>query len=145
MLGRNYLSLYDPFREMDNFFGGFWNTPFFGSTGNDLAGFGTDITDEGDSYKLTADLPGFSKEDIKIDIDDNTLTLTAERHSEHEDEKLKGKYIRCERSYGCYTRSFSLNGINQDKIEAAYDNGVLTLTLPKEEEKTPTNRRLEIK
>ena len=144
MLGRNYLSLYDPFHEVDNFFGNFWNTPFFGSTGTDLTGFGTDITDEGDSYKLTADLPGFKKEDISIDIDDNTLTLTAERHSEHEDEKMKGKYIRCERSYGSYARSFSLNGIKQDDIVAKYDNGVLTLTLPKEEEKIPTNRRLEI-
>ncbi len=144
MLGRNYLSLYDPFREMDNFMGSFWNTPFFGTSSSEITGFGTDITDEGDSYKLTADLPGFSKDDIKIDIEDNTLTLSAERHSEHEDKDKKGKYIRCERSYGSYSRSFSLNGIEPEAIKAKYDNGVLTIDLPKKAIEAPKNRRLEI-
>lgn len=144
MLGRNYLSLYDPFREMDNFMGSFWNTPFYSGGQNDISGFGTDITDEGNAYKLTADLPGFSKDDIKIDIDDKSITLSAERHSEHEEEDKKGKYIRCERSYGSYSRSFSLRGIDADSITAKYDNGVLTVNLPKKEPEAPKNRRLEI-
>lgn len=143
MLGRNLLSVYDPFREMDNFARTFWDTPFL-TTKNDFTGFSTDITDEGDAYQLTADLPGFEKDDIKIDISDNTLTLSAERHSEHEDQDKKGKYIRCERSYGSYMRSFDLSGINTDDIRAKYENGVLKITLPKEEQPAPVNRRLEI-
>ena len=143
MFGRNYLSVYDPFRVMDNFMGSFWNTPVFGGN-NEMAGFGTDITDEGDHYKLTADLPGFSKDDIKIDIDDNTLTLSAERHSEHEDKDKKGKFLRCERSYGSYSRSFSLNGVDAEGIKAKYDNGVLTLNLPKQKVELPKTKHLEI-
>ena len=95
--------------------------------------------------QLTADLPGFSKDDIKIDINDNTLTLSAERHSEYEEKEKKGKYIRVERSYGSYSRSFDLTGIKSDDITASYENGVLTLELPKEEEVKPVSRRLEIK
>lgn len=131
---RNFLSIYDPFYS-----------PFFGTATSSMAGFSTDITDEGDSYKLTADLPGFSKDDINIDINDNTLTLSAERHSEYEKEDKKRKYIRVERSYGSYSRSFDLTGIKSDEITASYDNGVLSLILPKEEEIKPTSRRLEIK
>ena len=142
---RNFLSIYDPFREMDNFERHFFDSPFFGTSSSSMAGFSTDITDEGDSYKLTADLPGFEKGDINIDINDNTLTLSAERHSEFEKEDKKGKYIRVERSYGSYSRSFDLTGIKEDEIEAKYDNGVLTLTLPKKDEVKPTSRRLEIK
>ena len=142
---RNFLTLYDPFREMDNFERHFFDSPFFGTSTSTMAGFGTDITDEGDSYKLTADLPGFSKDDIKIDVNDNTLTLSAERHSEYEEKEKKGKYIRVERSYGSYSRSFDLTGIKSDGITASYENGVLTLELPKEEEVKPVSRRLEIK
>lgn len=142
---RNFLSIYDPFREMDNFERHFFDSPFFGTSSSSMAGFNTDITDEGDSYKLTADLPGFEKGDINIDINDNTLTLSAERHSEFEKEDKKGKYIRVERSYGSYSRSFDLTGIKDDEIEAKYDNGVLTLVLPKKDEIKPVSRRLEIK
>lgn len=142
---KNFLSIYDPFREMDNFDRHFFDTPFFGNSNRSMAGFGTDITDEGNSYRLTADLPGFSKDDIKIDINDNTLTLSAERHSDFEKEDKKGKYIRVERSYGSYSHSFDLTGIRSDDITATYENGVLTLDLPKEEESKPVSRRLEIR
>ncbi|MBQ0013808.1 MAG: Hsp20/alpha crystallin family protein [Oscillospiraceae bacterium] len=142
---RGFLTTYDPFREMERLERHFFSDPLFGSTSNCMPSFGTDITDEGDSYKLTADLPGFEKDDIKIDIEDNTLTLSAERHSEFEKEDKKGKYVRMERSYGSYSRSFDLTGIKSDEIEAKYENGVLTLNLPKLEEVKPASRRLEIK
>lgn len=142
---RGFLTPYDPFREMEQLERHFFGDPFFGDRSTCMPSFGTDITDEGDSYKLTADLPGFEKDDIKIDIEDNTLTLSAERHSEFEKEDKKGKYIRKERSYGSYTRSFDLTGIKADEIEAKYENGVLILNLPKQDEIKPTSRRLEIK
>ena len=79
---------------------------------------------------------------MKLELDGDTLTIKAERHSEHEDKKEK--YIRCERAYGSYSRSFDVTGINADAITAAYDNGVLTLTLPKRTPEVPAARQIEI-
>ena len=141
----NGLSVYNPFREMDNFERNFFNDPFDFFSDGAIADFKTDITDEGDYYKLEADLPGFAKEDIHLDVKGNTLTLSAERHSDHEDKDNHGKYIRCERSYGSYSRSFDLSDVKADEIKAKYNNGVLTLTMPKKEITPPSeDRRLEI-
>ena len=116
---------YDPWAEMERaFFGdGAWN--------RGLAEFKTDIQDKGDSYLLEADLPGFKKEDIHVDLDGDTMTIRAERHSEHEEQDKKGSYVRCERSYGSYERSFDVSGIDVEGIGAQYADGVLKLTMPK--------------
>ena len=138
---KSSVSYYNPFREMADLERSFWGDP---DSRNALAEFKTDITDEGDSYKLEADLPGFSKDDIHIDINGDCLTIRAERHSEVEKKDKKHKYIRSERSYGSYSRSFDLSDVNSDDIKCKYDNGVLTLTLPKKEPQSPSSRRLEI-
>lgn len=124
--------LFNPFRDFDNFFGS-----------ANLAEFKTDIRDDGDHYTLEADLPGFKKEDISIDINDGSLMITAQRNQETE-EKGKDGYVRRERSYGSFRRCFDLNGVDAAKISAAYKDGVLTLSLPKQSEQTPPSRRLEI-
>ena len=93
---------------------------------------------------MESELPGFNKEDITVDISGTSLTLKAE-HSENNDEKDKnGKYIRRERSYGSYQRSFDITGIDADNIHADYRNGVLIMTLPKKKPDVPASRRLEI-
>ena len=76
---KNQVSSYNPFRDMDAFERNFFSNPFgfFGS--NMLAEFKTDITDNGNEYLLEADLPGFKKEDIKLDINGDVLTVQAER------------------------------------------------------------------
>lgn len=117
-------------------------TSFFGS--QDLAEFKTDVTDEGDHYLLEADLPGFNKKDIHLDIDNDTLTVRAERHSEFEQKDKRDKAIRIERSYGSYSRNFDLSGIDAEHIKAKYDNGVLKLTLPKKETEKTEGRSIEI-
>ena len=89
-------------------------------------------------------MPGFDKKDIQLDIQNDVLTIRAERHSEHEEKDKKGKYVRCERSYGSYSRDFDVSGIATDAINAKYDNGVLKLTLPKKTEALPEARHLEI-
>ncbi|MCI8307623.1 MAG: Hsp20/alpha crystallin family protein [Lachnospiraceae bacterium] len=135
---------YNPFREMEEFEKRFFGTPFtsfFNS--RDIGEFKTDISEHGDNYLLEADLPGFDKKDIHLEITDNTLTINAERNSEH-DEKDDNKYIRIERSYGKYSRQFDISSIDSDKITAKYDNGVLKLTLPKKQDVTPETKRLEI-
>ena len=137
--------MYDPFREMEEFEKRFFSHPF--STflrGSDTFGFKTDISDEGDVYVLEADLPGLDKKDIHLDLDENTLTISAERRSEHEKQDKKEKYIRVERSYGKYCRQFDVSGIDSENIKAKYDNGVLRITLPKKQEVLPETKHLEI-
>lgn len=141
----HHVNNYNPFREMEEFERNFFANPFgtfFGM--QDLAEFKTDVTDEGDHYLLEADLPGFDKKDINLDISGDTLTVHAQRHSKVEEKDKKDKVIRMERSYGSYSRQFDVSGIDTDNIKAKYDNGVLKLTLPKKENILPESKRLQI-
>lgn len=139
------INTYNPFRELEEFERNFFSNPFgsfFGTTS--LAEFKTDVTDEGDYYLLEADLPGFDKKDIQLDVNGDTLTVHAERRSKVEEKDKKDKYVRIERSYGAYSRSFDISSVDADGIKAKYDNGVLKLTLPKKQASLPQGRRLEI-
>ena len=138
----NHVNTYNPFREMEEFERNFFANPFFGTS--DFAEVKTDVTDEGDHYMLEADLPGFEKKDIKLDINGDTLTVSAERHSKVEEKHKKDKVIRMERSYGSYSRQFDVSCIDTDNIKAKYENGVLKLTLPKKQEELPEGKHLEI-
>ena len=137
---RRNLSAFDPFRELDEL-----ERAFFGRDNSKLSQFSTDIRDNGSEFLLEADLPGVKKEDIKLDLSDNILTISAERHSEYEEKDKKGSYVRVERSYGSYQRSFDTTGIDIDKIDAEFKDGVLKLTMPKLVEQKPEPRRLEIR
>lgn len=139
---KNQVAAWNPFSEMEEMEKQFFDNDFFLNRG--LAEFKTDITDEGDHYQLKADLPGFKKEDIHLDLDGDMLTISAERHSEHEEKGKRNKFVRCERSYGAYSRSFDVSGINVDGIKATYEGGVLTLMMPKLDSKVEPTRRLEI-
>ena len=133
---RNMTS-FDPFRmfdEMDRRF--FTGTPA-------VSAFRTDVLDTGDAFKLECELPGFKKEDIKIDIENDCLTITAERKVDEEEKKKN--FIKRERFYGSYSRSFDVSGVNVDEIQAEYTDGMLKLTMPKKVETVPPTRRLEIK
>lgn len=139
---RNSINVWNPFSEMGEMEKRLFNNSFFSNA--DLAEFKTDITDEGDYYELKADLPGFKKEDISLNLDGDTLTIQAQRHSEHEDQEKKGKYVCCERSYGSYSRSFDVSSVRAEGITAAYDNGVLTLKLPKKTVEVSSSRQINI-
>lgn len=119
-----------------------WNSFF-----NSNTGMNTDITDEGDHYLLKSDLPGMEKDDIKIDIQGDRLTISAEQTSSRDEDKGEGenRYVYRERSYGSYRRSFNISDIKGDEISARYRNGVLELKLPKKDETKQTEgRTLEI-
>ena len=137
--GRNTrsVSVFDPFRSFEELERGFFNSV------PAVSAFRTDVSDTGDAYKLEAELPGFSKEDIKIDVENDCLTISAERSGESKDEK--SNFVKRERFYGSYSRCFDVTGVNTDAIEAAYKDGVLTLTMPKKAAEVPASRRLEIK
>ena len=140
----NQLTVFDPFKEMEELERAFFGNRFFAPMAKSFGDFRTDIQDKGDSFLLEADLPGFKKEDILLDLDGDCLSISAERHSEHEEKDKQGNYIRCERSYGSFQRSFDVSGINTEGIKAEYKDGVLSLTLPKKEPSIPSSRRLEI-
>ena len=135
----HHVANFDPFHEMEEFERRFW-----GSNPVTTA-FRTDVEDTGDAFKLEAELPGFDKEDIQLDLDNDTLTITAEHSSDKKEEDKKRNFVKRERYFGSFTRSFDVTGIDVDRIEAEYNNGVLTLTLPKKQENIPVSRRLEIK
>ena len=133
-------------RNDDNFFDLFDNfeRKFFGNSSAALPDFRTDIRDAGDRFVLEAELPGFSKEDIKLDVKDGILTISAQ-HSENKDEKDdKGSYIRRERRFGSFTRSFDVTGVDEEHITASYNNGVLELSLPKVVPVVPEAKRIAI-
>ncbi len=127
------------FKYLDNF-----EKNFLGDS--DFGGFShlrTDIIDKGDKYLLQAELPGFKKEEIQIDIHDNTLNIHAE-HKEEKEEK-KDNYVRRERRYGSFSRSFDISNIDVDKIMACYNEGILELEMPKIEGKLPEPKKIDIK
>ncbi|MDO4492418.1 MAG: Hsp20/alpha crystallin family protein [Clostridia bacterium] len=127
---------YDPFRM----FGAF--EPAF--RGERPAMFKTDIRETETGYELEADLPGYKKEDIAIDIERDCLTITAERKREETKEDEKKGYRHIERSFGSFSRSFDLSGIDTEGIKASYTDGVLKIELPKQQEALPQKHRLEI-
>jgi HSP20 family protein len=90
-----------------------------------------DVEEQDAAYVVTAEIPGVRKEDIKVDVDGNVVTICAESKTERE-EKNRGCVVRSERYYGSLYRSFALGtDIDQSKAQAKYADGVLTLTLPK--------------
>ncbi|MBQ3021549.1 MAG: Hsp20/alpha crystallin family protein [Bacilli bacterium] len=90
-----------------------------------------DIYEKDGIYNIELDVPGFDKNDIKIECKDNYLTVTAKR--EKKEESNEKNYIRKERSYGEYTRSFYLGDIDTNLVNAKFNNGTLCITIPKEE------------
>lgn len=96
----------------------------------------TDVKDNGDSYELSISLPGFDKKDIRAELKDGYMTINAE-HEENKDEKnSKGKYIRRERYTGHCSRTFYVGKqIREEDVKAKFENGVLSLTMPKEVKK----------
>lgn len=104
------------------------------------------ISDEKDAYKISLAAPGLKKEDFKIDIDENLLTISSEK--EENKEEQKARHTRREYNYSSFSRSFTLpEDIKQESIDARYADGVLLVYLPKKEEakKAALSRHIEIK
>jgi len=117
----------------------------FGAGGETSEGFWTpsvDISEESDKLIMSIELPGVDKKDVKINLHENVLTIEGQKTRQIEEQK--DKYYRCERSYGKFSRSFTLpTKVVADKIDANYKDGILTVTLPKVEEAQP--RQIQIK
>jgi HSP20 family protein len=100
-----------------------------------------DVVERDDAYVLRADLPGLAQEDVKIEVEDNVLTISGERKSETD--TTEGSYRRVERAFGSFSRRLQLpEGVDADAIAASFDKGVLEISIPKPEQRKP--RRVEI-
>ena len=100
-----------------------------------------DLVEAEDHYVLKADLPGLSEDDVKIEFEDRTLTISGQRKSEHETKK--DGYVRVERAFGSFSRSLTLpDGVDGDAVTASFDRGVLEISIPKPEVRKP--KRIEI-
>ena len=136
----NPISLWEDF--FDDFDKNFFS-PFVGSasTSNFLK---TDIEETDTSYIITMDIPGMDKDSINIDYENNYLIVSGERKSESGDKDDKGNYIRQERSYGSFRRSFYGETVKPEDIKANFKNGVLTITLSKNTPEEPKAHRIAI-
>ena len=100
------------------------------------------LKSRGKNLVLEAELPGFAKENINIDIEGETLTLTAERGEAKENES--DGFVQRERVYGKFVRRFDISNIKEEEITASYKDGILEITLPKKQDEQPKSRKLGI-
>ena len=130
----------------DNFdlFDDIFTDPFFKRNDNKL--MRTDIKEHDDNYVISVDLPGYDKENIKVDITDGYLTVSAKTDSENNEEE-KGKYVRRERYFGECSRSFYVgDDISVEDVDASFKNGTLIMEIPKMDSKKelPEKKYIEI-
>ena len=124
---------YDPFPDMDDFFRGFFLRPVRVGGGEEagLDRVKLDVGEDDKAYKIHAELPGVKKEDIKVSIDGNVVSISAEVKRESE-QKEGEKVVRSERYYGTLSRAFALEAdVDENQCQAKYQDGVLELVLPK--------------
>ena len=114
----------------DSFFSG--KNPLYGRHPKNL--MKTDIKEHKNCYKIAVDLPGFKKDEIKVDLKDGYLTVSAAKGLD-KDEEDKGRFIRRERYAGACSRSFYVGDVTNDEIKCKFEFGVLTITLPKRDKK----------
>lgn len=138
-------------RLFDDFGQGFWRSPFRRSLteleplwSGRLAAPAVDIVESDKAYELTAELPGMEEKNIEVKVANGGLSIKGEKKEEKE-EKKKDYYLS-ERRYGSFERYFTLpEGVDADKIEATFKNGVLTVTLPKKPEAQKPVKKIDVK
>ena len=117
---------------MDNVFDRMMNVFFFFfMSGFHTPDFKVDVEDNGDSYDLTAELPGCQKGNITLTYKDNYLTIAAKNETSNDEKDEQGNYVRRERSQSSMSRSFYIDGIDDSKATADYKDGILSIHLPK--------------
>ena len=123
-----------------------FKAPFFGSSAdgyNATRLMSTNVQESDEGYALDIELPGFNKEDIKAELKDGYLTVTASRKESKEENDEAGKFIRKERFEGTCKRSFFVGeSLTEEDIHASYENGILKLNIPKEKEQLPEEPKL---
>lgn len=137
------MSLFDDFFTKDLFD---WSNKNFAEFGSTLPS--VNIKESDADYKLELAAPGLKKEDFKINLDGNLLTISSEKKEEKEDKDKEGRYTRREYNYQSFSRSFTLpENSKTDDIKAEYKDGVLNVLIPKKEVKPiePKAKQIEVK
>ena len=117
---------------LDDFFG----EPFGGYDYSESGLMTTDVKDTDKGYEVTMNMPGGKKEDVKAELKDGYLTVTAQQNTNKDEKDKEGNYIRKERYSGSCQRSFYVGeGVKQEDLKAAFNNGILTVAVPKEVQK----------
>jgi HSP20 family protein len=127
------ITRHDPFAEMDDFFKGFFLRPVRMELGDApaLGQIKVDVSEDDQFYRIHAEVPGAKKEDIKVSVDGDVVSISAEVKRDAE-RKEGSRVVRSERYYGTVSRAFSLGGdVDESKCNAKYQDGVLELVLPK--------------
>ncbi|MDI6881012.1 MAG: Hsp20/alpha crystallin family protein [Desulfitobacteriaceae bacterium] len=138
---KNAIQISQPVFDIGRLFEDFFSDAFLPAAFHQMGGIKVDIKDTEKAYVLEADLPGVNKEDLKLEFEDGRLTIMVERDERLESDKEN--YLHRERRFYSTSRSFSFEDVNQDQISAKYENGVLSVTLPKSE--IPSrNKRIQI-
>lgn len=120
----------------------FWGrtTPTYKKTNNNL--MKTDIREHDAGYELDIDLPGFKKDEIKVELENGYLTISATKGTNNDEQDKNGKYIRRERYAGTMQRSFYVGDIvTQEDIKAKFENGILRLSIPKKDAKAVETKK----
>jgi len=128
--------------DMGSIFEDFFKDSMFPTLYENSGQMKVDIRENAQNFVVDAEIPGAKKDEINLEIDDNMLTISVNHSEEVNDEK--DNYIRKERRSSSMTRSFAVENIIPDKATAQFENGVLTITLPKREEHTRKSRKISI-
>ena len=130
----------DDFFGIDRLFDDFFNDSFFGRFA--VSPVKADVRETEKEWLIDAELPGVDKNDIQIELNDGLLTLSVEQKKEISEEKEN--YIRRERAYGSYKRSFYVEDVKEDEIKASYKDGILSLNLPKANPDKKQNIKIDV-
>ena len=128
-------NLFDDFFSDDfmNFPAWSGRSPLYGKHAKNL--MKTDVRETDSSYELDVDLPGFKKDEISVDLKDGYLTISAAKGLDKDEQDKKGKYIRQERYAGAMSRGFYVGDVEPDQVSAKYEDGILKISLPKQEKR----------
>lgn len=130
-------------REMDRVFDRFFNPST--TEGLSIWAPAVDVRETNDELHVTAELPGLKPEDVNVTVENGVLTISGEKKQEVQEGKEDGDYYLFERRYGRFERSFTLpRSVNADRVKARFENGILTVALPKAEEAKPRKVQIEV-
>ena len=139
---RDHRGLYDPWRDFLDV-GNIFPTDFIRRSQSSLPAVNISEDEKGFCVDIVA--PGFKKDDFKINVEDDMLTISAEAKNETKEEDSKKQYSRREYTYSSFTRSFKLpENAKDDNISAAFNDGILKLTIPKSEEQVKTTKEIHV-
>ena len=149
------LNRWSPFGElaslhtaMDRLFGDFFGTPLLSGGGSEVSPptwyLPLDVVDQGSGYQIKAAVPGFTPEEVEVTYQDGMLNISAQHSQEFTTKNGNGTYLRRELTYGNYSRSIQLPGeVKHEEIKAGFDNGILTIDVPKVPAPQPVKIQIE--